>query len=35
LGDRIKINNDYPHIVTVYSRNYLIGAAKKAQALYG
>lgn len=34
LGDRLIINNGYPHIVTTYARNFLISAAAEAHRLY-
>lgn len=34
LGDRLKINNSYPSIVTTYARDFLINAAAEAHRLY-
>jgi hypothetical protein len=35
IGDRIRIDNDYPWIAAIYARDYLISAAQEAHKLYG
>ncbi len=35
LGDRIKIDNDYPFVVTTYGQSYLMAAAQMAHRIYG
>lgn len=34
FGDRIEIDNAYPHVVTTYVRGYLISAAREAHNIY-
>jgi hypothetical protein len=34
LGDKIKLSNDYPHVVIHYGRDFLIAAAREAHRLY-